>query len=73
MKLVSVVREGDQLKGKIEDEEGNPLAGANILVKGTTAGTVSDRDGTFTIKHELLPENGLVVSFVGFQPLSYQE
>lgn len=37
------------LKGKITDDKGASLAGASILVKGTTLGTTSGQDGTFSI------------------------
>ena len=45
-------------------EDGSPVAGASVLVKGTAKGTATDFDGTFTI---MLSEgqNTLVFSFVG--------
>lgn len=51
--------------GVITDIEGMPLAGANILEKGTTNGTQADFDGNFSISVE--DENSvLVISYVGF-------
>lgn len=35
--------------GKVNDQDGKPIAGASITVKGTTRGTVTDANGTFTI------------------------
>lgn len=54
-----------EVKGTVRDDEGNPLPGANILVKGTTSGTQTDFDGNFIIE---LPANSntLVISYIGF-------
>jgi hypothetical protein len=35
------------VKGKVTDEKGQPLVGVNIVVKGTSTGTVSDTDGKY--------------------------
>ena len=50
-------------------EDGLPIVGASILVKGTTIGTVTDLDGNFTLGN--VPENAkeLQVSFVGMKTL----
>ncbi|MCG8321571.1 MAG: TonB-dependent receptor [Cytophagales bacterium] len=56
----------DQLiRGKITDSSGEPLAGANIIVKATTIGTVTDVDGNYTIS---APDNAtvLVYSYIGY-------
>ncbi|MEJ7644550.1 MAG: SusC/RagA family TonB-linked outer membrane protein [Chryseolinea sp.] len=47
-------------------EDTNPLPGVNILVKGTTVGTISDADGKFTITVPT-SESILLFSFVGYQ------
>ena len=41
------------VKGIVVDESGSPLIGANVLVKGTTIGTITDIDGTFQIVVEV--------------------
>ena len=48
-------------------EDGMPVTGASVLVKGTNVGTITDIDGNFTIAN--VPSNGtvLVVSFIGMQ------
>jgi len=54
------------IKGTISDKDGAPLAGANILEKGTTNGTQADFDGNFSLAVE--DENALlVVSYIGFK------
>jgi TonB family protein len=47
-------------------EDGKPLAGANVLVKGTRQGTVTDVNGEYTLT-TTAAEPTLVYSFVGFQ------
>ncbi len=55
-----------QVSGKvISGEDQSPLPGVNILVKGTTSGTISDADGAFTIT-VASGNDILVFSFVGF-------
>ena len=53
------------VSGMVTGEDGDPLIGATVLVKGTTAGTVTDLSGKYTVN---VPEGGtvLVVSFVGY-------
>ena len=49
----------------LDGEQGNPLPGANVLVRGTTNGVAADFDGNFTI--ETSQGSGtLVVSYLGF-------
>jgi TonB-linked SusC/RagA family outer membrane protein len=51
--------------GTITDESGEPLIGASILVKGTTTGTVTDIDGSYSVT---VPEGSktLVLTYTGF-------
>jgi TonB-dependent starch-binding outer membrane protein SusC len=52
--------------GKVTDsKDGIPIIGASILAKGTTSGTVSGQDGTFSLS---IPENtkSLIISALGF-------
>ena len=54
------------LKGKVMDDTGAPLIGVSIIIKGTSAGVVSDIDGTFTIGTQNRCEQ-LEFSYTGFQ------
>ena len=45
-------------------EDGAPLPGVNIIVKGTSVGTTTDTDGSYTIS--VTPGAKLVVSFIGY-------
>ena len=52
------------VKGKIVDENGETLPGATVIEKGTSNGTITDRDGNFSLS---VPSDAtLVVSFIGF-------
>ncbi|MDO6517936.1 TonB-dependent receptor [Zobellia uliginosa] len=52
------------VSGKVEDQDGNPLAGVNVVEKGTTNGTTTDFDGNYTI--EVSDNATLVFSYIGF-------
>lgn len=67
---VSQLKKGEKvIRGMVvEDETGEPLPGVSIVIKGTTTGTVSDRDGTFALN---TPENSEVVfSYIGKETVS---
>jgi len=54
------------VKGKVADEEGNPLPGVSISVKGTTMGTISDSEGNYVIN--ITDKNAILVfSFIGMK------
>ncbi|WP_370479777.1 TonB-dependent receptor [Tamlana flava] len=54
------------IKGKIVDESGVPLPGANVFVQNTQIGTVTDFDGEFSLD---VPSDDviLVISYIGYQ------
>lgn len=53
------------ITGTINDENGSPLPGASVVVKGTTNGTQTDFDGNFTLE---APSDGtLIISYIGYQ------
>lgn len=53
-----------QVTGVVNDENGEPLIGASVLVKGTTVGSTTDIDGNFSIK--AAKGATLVISYVGY-------
>ena len=57
--------------GTIYDETGEPLPGANIVIPGTTTGTVSDLDGTFRLP--ALESQKPYVSFVGYETVKLEK
>ena len=52
------------VKGVVEDALG-PIAGANVVEKGTTNGTITDMDGNFTLN--VAPNATLVISYIGYK------
>ncbi|MDP5229135.1 MAG: TonB-dependent receptor [Cellulophaga sp.] len=54
------------ITGTVNDDQGMPLPGASIVVKGTTNGTTTDFDGNFSINAS--GSDILLVSYVGFSP-----
>ncbi len=51
----------------MSEEDGLPVVGASIVVKGTTLGTVTDMDGKFTLTNVPSSAGTLVISFIGMQ------
>ena len=55
------------VSGVVNDENGMPIPGASILLKGSSTSTISDFDGKFKI---VAPANGtLIISFIGYSSL----
>ena len=53
------------VKGHVKDTTGEPVIGANVLVKGTTNGPITDFDGNFMLN---VPKDAILsVSFVGYK------
>ena len=52
--------------GKVIDDLGEPVIGANVVVKGTTTGIITDVDGNFSLSVNDIKKNILVISFVGY-------
>lgn len=60
---VSVVNDS-KISGAVLDKEGFPIIGANVSVKGTTNGTITDMDGKFTL--EVPAGAKLAISYIGY-------
>ena len=52
------------ITGTIVDPSGMPVIGANVMIKGTTNGTITDMDGKFSL--EVASGATLMVSYIGF-------
>jgi len=62
---VTVFAQGKQITGTITDESGTSLPGVNVVIKGTTIGTITDFDGKYAIN--VSRENDVIIfSFVGY-------
>ena len=63
--MASVTQQTIKVTGQVVDQEGEPLIGATIKLKGAQTGVITDFDGNFSID---APSNGtLVVSYVGYK------
>lgn len=66
-KIVLTPKETQQLKkinGTITEASGVPIIGANVVVKGSTTGTVTDIDGNFSL--EVSQGSSLEISYIGY-------
>ena len=55
-----------KITGTVLDKDGEPVIGANVVEKGTTNGTITGIDGTFSLS---VPENStLNISYIGYLP-----
>ena len=52
------------VNGVVQDTQGEPIVGANVLIKGTTQGTITDLDGNFQLTADA--DVPLVISFIGY-------
>lgn len=57
------VGEKMMVKGKVTDEESNPIPGATVVIKNSTVGTVTNAEGEFALNAD--PEAVLCVSYIG--------
>ena len=58
------VQQTIKVKGQVLDHTGVPVIGANVVVKGTTNGTITDLDGNFTLE---VPQGAVLsITYVGF-------
>lgn len=64
--LSSVSMAQTELSGTVTDDAGEPLIGANVTVKGTTQGAVTDLDGNFAFSTSAALPLTLVVSYTGY-------
>ncbi|MDG3581208.1 SusC/RagA family TonB-linked outer membrane protein [Galbibacter pacificus] len=61
----SIQAQEKSVTGNVTDNQGIPIAGANIMIKGTSNGTTTDFDGNFTISIGSSTVT-LIVSYIGF-------
>lgn len=59
-----IAQNDNKITGTIVDASGIPVIGANVMVKGTTNGTITDMDGRFTLD---VPKDAVLeVSYIGY-------
>ena len=60
----SVFAQKHQISGKILDEEQMPVPGVNVVIKGTTIGTITGGDGSFSM--QAADDDVLVITYIGY-------
>ena len=61
-----IVQQSKVVKGVVVDKSGEPVIGANVVVKGTTNGSITDLDGNFSISD--VPANAVLeISYIGYK------
>ena len=60
------VEQQSTVNGVVHDENGEPLIGASVMVKGTQNGTATDLDGKFSLN--IKPGSTLIISYMGYTP-----
>ena len=68
VETVEIVQQTTTCKGVVNDENGEPLVGASVRVKGTTHGTNTSNDGSFSIT-SVKKGAVIVVSYIGYETL----
>jgi hypothetical protein len=70
--IVSISLAQTTLTGKVSDEKGEPIPGANIVIKDTYDGTSSGLDGTFQFVTTETGAHVVVITFIGYKTFAQQ-
>ncbi len=62
---LSGIAQSNPISGVVTDEANNPMPGVNVVIKGTTTGTVTNPDGEYQLQAS--SEDVLVFSFIGYR------
>ncbi|PZX20142.1 TonB-linked SusC/RagA family outer membrane protein [Breznakibacter xylanolyticus] len=65
--VLAMAQQTQTVKGKVLDATGAPIPGANVMIQGTTTGTITDMDGNYVLEVPDAQNAVLVFSFIGFQ------
>ena len=69
-KVQVVPQQTKPITGTVVDETGFPVIGANVVVKGTTNGTITDIDGNFSLN--AASGQQLTITYIGYLPMEVQ-
>ena len=58
----------NSIGGRVVDENGEPIIGAQVKVKGTPTGTVTNVDGEFTLPATIKRGTEIVINYLGMEP-----
>ena len=57
-----------RIEGRVMSQRGQPLPGVNIILKGTTLGTITDVRGNFSLNRIPIGRYTIIVSIIGYEP-----
>lgn len=64
--VVNVAQQSKSVSGVVADKSGEPIIGANVVVKGANVGSITDFDGAFKIEN--VPSAAILqISYIGFK------
>ncbi len=64
---LSVMAQSGTVQGVVLDESGEAIIGASVVIEGTSLGTVTEFDGSYTIEEVSVGEVSITVSYVGYE------
>ncbi|MFK7814460.1 MAG: carboxypeptidase-like regulatory domain-containing protein [Maribacter sp.] len=70
--IAEIAVEQYTVAGTVIDEENLPLAGVNVVLKGTNEGIMTDIDGKFEFPRQLDVDDVLIFSYIGYNPQEYK-
>ena len=63
----SVLAQQATVRGTVKESSGDPIIGANVIVRGTSNGTITDMSGKFTLSIDKSKNPVFVVSYIGYK------
>ncbi|WP_321309018.1 carboxypeptidase-like regulatory domain-containing protein [Marinifilum fragile] len=59
-----------RIKGTVKDENGNPIQGASVILKGSKEGSITDSEGNYEFEMPAEGEHGLIAMHAGYEMVS---
>lgn len=60
---LSCVYQNERISGTVVDQEGNHVIGANVIIKGTQNGTITDLNGQFILDFQRVDLTNCIINF----------
>jgi TonB-linked SusC/RagA family outer membrane protein len=67
--IPQMAEKAEEIAGRVTNDQGEPLAGANVIIKRSGTGTITNANGQFTLKN-VNGDDVLLISYVGYSTLS---
>lgn len=67
LSVIALAQNAQTVKGKVTDSNGEPIPGVNVVIAGTTIGTITDVDGMYQLQVPNVAKDEVVFSFVGYE------